>query len=183
MKLFFVFTITLFLSHPVYSQQEKPLNKDLIIDGNRFLQIIDKPIKNAEVKRFLNDTTLHFIMLGEPFHNNSKGKSEHGASYGLTMVNYASKDKSIELIISDDILSNITLNGDKYKGKLPYNLNWNMTRKEIEKIIGAPDNLSYASETDYSRLGYMKKHLLIRYDTMGTENSKMITLSIITLGK
>src|ERR1035438_5629147 len=125
MKSIFIILISLFLSFQNNSNKGDSKPKDKTIEGDQFIQLLDKPITDSKVKSFLNDTSFHFIIY-DPIFNSKRGITRHGATLALMNTRYESADKSIELIISDDTLGNIMLHSN-YRGKLPYKLSWQMT--------------------------------------------------------
>lgn len=153
------------------------------------LPIVDASKQDSEQKAFeIEKSNPLYNLLGkdvfgkEAFEfTSSLGISETESTQSNIHLQYFASGVEIVYDVSDKKITSIFLlapNADNwyepYTGKLPYGSNWNMTKNEIESIIG------YGKERQLmSDVYYQYKHHKIEIEYFkGSENPKMKSIQI-----
>jgi len=124
--------------------------------------MLGKSINNAQVKVWLSELGACTEALVDRF----------GDSY---YYNFKSEGISLRFDNQDDELTTVFLYSEgadrfrQYQGDLPFGLSFQLTRKEIESILGAPDESGGDGVIDYWTT-YRSKHIGITYDGKRTDD-------------
>jgi hypothetical protein len=141
-----------------------------------FQQLIGKSLYSQDIEKFFS----HFS--NEPFIDDSAPTVSYYEFQKEGMILHF-KDYGTE---SSPIFQGVLLYGQNsdgytpYKGPLPYGLNFNMTRGEVEQKLGLPGQDSM--QKYYNFASYFTKYLVIEYETnaeyMPSNNMKIVSIAI-----